>query len=49
MVPYFCEVFSCRSHVCAKLNQSAALEEDLDKSPDKKPAINKLIDRAIPK
>lgn len=31
------------------LNQIAALEEDLDKSPDKKPAINKLIDRAIPK
>jgi len=25
------------------------LEEDLDKSPDKKPAINKLIDRVIPK
>ena len=30
-------------------HQIAALEEDLDKSPDKKPAINKLIDRAIPK
>lgn len=30
-------------------NQIAALEEDLDKSPDKKPAINKLMDRAIPK
>lgn len=30
-------------------NQIAVLEEDLDKSPDKKPAINKLIDRAIPK
>lgn len=30
-------------------NQIAELEEDLDKSPDKKPTINKLIDRAIPK
>ena len=43
-------MFSLVAHMCARmLNQIAALEEDLDKSPDKKPAINKLIDREIPK
>lgn len=36
-------------HVDLEVSLDAVLEEDLDKSPDKKPAINKLTDRAIPK